>query len=152
MDTQLAQYVEEVALFWEQQGLPRIAGRILGLLMVCDPPHRSARQIAEQLSVSKGSVSTMVRLLLASGSIEVVAIPGERATHYRLSPDSIEQKLERRLQAMVGFQGLADRGLALLADAPDAQRERLLHIRDLYAFLGEELPLLIARWRQRQDG
>lgn len=150
MDDTIAHYIEEVALFWEQQGMPRIAGRILGLLMVCDPPHRSARQLAEQLSVSKGSVSMMVRLLLSSESIEIVAVPGERATYYQLSPDSMEQKLERRLRAMTGFRDLASRGLDLLDGAPAEQRARLEHIHDLYAFLEEELPLLIARWRERK--
>lgn len=147
---ELTAYVEEVALFWEGQGLPRIAGRIVGLLLVCDPPYRTPRQLAEELGASKGSVSAMTRLLLASGTIEVVPIPGERATWYQLSPDSLEQKLERRLTEMVAFRALAERGLTLLEDAPASQRERLETVRSLYAFLERELPALMERWRRER--
>ena len=31
------QYVEEVALYFEAQGLPRMIGRILGWLLICEP-------------------------------------------------------------------------------------------------------------------
>lgn len=143
----MAAYVEEVALFWTAHGLPRIAGRILGLLLVCDPPHRSATELAAELGVSKGSISSMTRLLLTSGTLEVVPVPGERATYYQLSPRSLERKLERRLAEMVAFRALTERGLRLLDGAPAAQRERLETVHSLYAFLERELPVLLERWR-----
>lgn len=147
MEAELAQYVEDVALFWEQQGLPRIAGRIMGLLLVCDPPWRSASQLADELGASKGSISTMTRLLLASGSIETRALPGDRATYFQLASQGIEHKLERRFASMVAFRALADRGLDLLVDAPEARRERLERVAHLYRFLERELPALLDRWR-----
>ena len=151
MDDALANYIEEVALYWEQQGLPRIAGRIVGLLMVCDPPHRSAGQLAEELGASKASVSTMTRLLLTAGSIEVVAIPGERLTFYALTPDGLERKLERRVTLMVSFNDLAQRGLELLADDPPERSARLQRVASLYAFMGRELPALLERWRAENE-
>jgi DNA-binding transcriptional regulator GbsR (MarR family) len=151
MDDELARFVEEAALFWEEQGLPRIAGRILAWLLVCDPPYRSARQLTEELGASKASISTMTRLLQASGTIEVVAIPGERATHFRLTPHTLGRKLERRLQAMVSFLPLARRGLELLADEPPERRERLEEVASMYAFLARELPALLERWRAERD-
>jgi DNA-binding transcriptional regulator GbsR (MarR family) len=146
----LAQFVEDVALFWEAQGLPRIAGRILGWLLVCDPPHRSSTQLAEELGASKGSVSAMTRLLRASGTIEVVPLPGERATYFQLTPAGLERKFEARIKAMIEFRVLADRGLELLADTPETQQERLREVAALYAFLERELPLLLERWREER--
>jgi len=146
-DPDLRDYIEEVALFWEAHGMPRIAGRILGLFLVCDPPHRSAKQLAATLGASKGSISAMVRLLHASGTLEVVPIPGERATYYQLSPGSLERKFEKRLLEMVAFRALAERGLELLEGEPAGRRERLEKVRSLYAFLERELPDLLERWR-----
>lgn len=143
-----AAYIEDVAMFWEAQGLPRIAGRIVGLLLICDPPHRSAGQLATELNVSKGSISAMTRLLVQGQSIHKVAIPGSRATFYALTPDSLEHKLTRRLEGMTSFKKLADRGLALLANEPDEHRERLEKVASLYAFMERELPLLLAKWRE----
>lgn len=152
MNRALAHYVEDVALHWEPYGLPRIAGRILGLLMVCDPPYRSSRQLVDELGASKGSISAMTRMLLAAGSLEVVAVPGERATYYRLARDGFERKLERRVESMVAFRRLAERGLALLADAPPERSEHLREVVSLYAFLERELPALFERWREEHRG
>lgn len=143
-------YVEDVALFLEQQGLPRIAGRIVGLLLICDPPHRTAAQMAEELGASKGSISTMTRLLLEAGTIEKVAIPGERATHYVLSEHSLEHKLERQVQRMMGFLPLAERGLKLLEKAPENRKRRLRAVRAMYAFMQREVPGLLRRWREER--
>lgn len=34
-------FIEDVGLLLEESGLPRMAGRILGLLLICNPPHQS---------------------------------------------------------------------------------------------------------------
>ncbi|EDM76107.1 hypothetical protein PPSIR1_31268 [Plesiocystis pacifica SIR-1] len=151
MNDELSAYIEDVALFWEKQGLPRIAGRIVALLLVCDPPQRSATQIATELGVSKGSVSSMTRLLLASGTIEAVALPGDRATYFRLTADSLERKFSRRLESMIGFRRLAERGLALMEDTPPEQRARLRRVAALYTFLERELPLLLDKWHAERE-
>lgn len=148
MNEERARFVEDVALHWEAHGLPRIAGRIIGLLMVCDPPHRSATQLKDELGASKGSISTMTRLLLASGTLVVVAVPGDRATYYRLAPHSFEEKMKRRLEAMVGFRDLARRGVELLEAEGSPRVEELEQVASLYAFLGDELPRLFERWRE----
>jgi DNA-binding transcriptional regulator GbsR (MarR family) len=144
------EYIEDVALFWEKQGLPRIAGRIVALLLVCDPPYRSASQLVDTLGVSKGSVSSMTRLLVNVGTIETMALPGDRATYFRLTPDGMERKFARRVESMAAFRALADRGLELLKDEPPERSERLRETAALYAFMEREIPLLWARWRQEQ--
>ncbi len=150
MDADRARFVEDVALHWETYGLPRIAGRIIGLLMVCDPPQRSARQLVQQLQASKGSVSTMTRLLMASGALETTAVPGDRATYYRLAPDSFERKMQRRLEAMVGFRRLAERGAAMLEAEGSERADELRELASMYAFFEAELPGMFERWRERQ--
>ena len=30
-------FVEDISLYFEQMGLPRMAGRVLGVLLICDP-------------------------------------------------------------------------------------------------------------------
>ncbi len=148
---ELARYVEEVALFFEGSGLPRIAGRILGLLMVCDPPHRSSAELAEELGASRGSISTMTRMLLLSGLVERVGVPGERASYYALKDDGFELRFEQVMRTIVGFRPLADRGIALLANTSPERRHRLRTLRALYVFLEKEMPALIDRWRRERD-
>ncbi len=144
-------YIESVALFFETSGLPRIAGRILGLLLVCDPPHRSSAELADAIGASRGSISTMTRMLHDSGLIERVAVPQERATYYRIDPTGFERRFEILMRTIVGFRPLADRGLDLLADASPERTRRLREIRALYVFLERSLPAMIDAWRAQRD-
>ena len=55
-----------------------------------------------------------------------------------------------QLSEVAAFGALAEHGLALLDDATPNRRERLLHVRNLYAALERALPELLARWEHEQ--
>lgn len=150
MEDALRRYIEDIALFFEKSGLPRIAGRILGLLLICDPPHRSASELAEEVGASKASVSTMTRMLLSAGLIERVGVPGERSTHFALRDDGFERTFEVRMKGLVGFGPLAERGLQLLANEGSGPSRHLRELAALYEFWGRELPLLLDKWKQER--
>jgi DNA-binding transcriptional regulator GbsR (MarR family) len=84
--TEQIQFVERVALMYERNGIPRIAGRILGWLLICDPPAQTAAELAAALHVSKGSISTMTRLLLSLGLIEHTSVRGDRRDYFHIPP------------------------------------------------------------------
>ena len=65
----------------------RSAGRILGWLMICEPPHRSAGELITDLHLSAGTVSTQTTVLERVGLAERVTFPGDRVSYYRLPPD-----------------------------------------------------------------
>jgi DNA-binding transcriptional regulator GbsR (MarR family) len=47
-----------------------MAGRILGWLLISDSPHQSSEQLVNGLEASKGSISSMTRLLIQINLIE----------------------------------------------------------------------------------
>ena len=69
-------WVEELAMALERDGLPRMAGRIFGWLLLCDPPEQTLEDLAGALHGSKASMSTMTRLLAGAGLIERMRLPG----------------------------------------------------------------------------
>ena len=148
---QLLHYIEEFGLFFEQFGLPRTAGRMLGWLLVCDPPHQTMDELTEVLQVSKSSVSTTSRMLIQSGLVEKVSFPGERKDFYRISDDAWIQAWVVRVKQTVAVRQLAERGLDLLSDETLKRRARLQTMHDLYEFLEEELPKLTERWLKEQS-
>ncbi|MEJ2288705.1 MAG: MarR family transcriptional regulator, partial [Deinococcales bacterium] len=83
---ELLAFIEEIGLAIEGQGLPRMAGRVLGALLVADPPEQSADELVATLHASRSSVSTMTRLLEGAGLIERVSRPGDRKLYYRNRP------------------------------------------------------------------
>jgi DNA-binding transcriptional regulator GbsR (MarR family) len=64
-------------------GLPRMAGRVLGELLICDPPAQSLTDLCDILQASKSSVSTTTRLLTEMGLIERVALPVPRQVYFQ---------------------------------------------------------------------
>jgi len=147
-------FLEEVGLVFEKTGLPRMAGRLFGWLLITDPPYQSPSELAEVLMASKGSVSTNVRLLMQLGLIERYVIPGERHDHYRLREDAMRRTVQHGLEDEIRmFLDLAERGLELMRDEPSARRAWLEQMRDRYRFLVEEFPAFMDRfdkWRVNQ--
>jgi DNA-binding transcriptional regulator GbsR (MarR family) len=90
-------FIEELGRFYQSTGMPRIAGRIVGLLL-CSPEPLCALDIAARLGVARGSVSTNVRLLLARGAAEAVSYPGDRVTYYRFSWRAWERGIRAQLE------------------------------------------------------
>lgn len=78
-------FIEEMGLISQDSGGPRIAGRILGLLIV-EGRELSLNQISERLAVSRASVSTNCRLLVDRGVLQLTAHGGDRQNYYQLPP------------------------------------------------------------------
>lgn len=143
-------FVEEVGLLFEQTGLPRMAGRILGWLMISDPPHQTTAELVEALMASKGSISTMTRLLIRIGLIERISLPGERHNHFRIKPGAWHQLFKDSVDQTAAFRQLIERGLELLKGKVHVNRQWLEEMRDMYAFFERELPVLLERWEQER--
>lgn len=143
------QYADEIGVYFEDHGLPRIPGRILGWLLICEPPHQSAEDLATALDISRGSVSMAMKMLLRNNAVERCTVPGSRRTHYRLRPGFwLDEAAEKARQANEWVKQ-TERGLDLLADAPPASRERLEEAREMYAFLAEQYARIETLWNER---
>ncbi|MCB9680158.1 MAG: MarR family transcriptional regulator [Alphaproteobacteria bacterium] len=149
-DVQLAHFVEEMGLVFTEMGGSRMAGRVLGRLLICDPPHQSSAELAEALMASSGSISTVTRQLVQGGMIERIAVPGERATYFRIRPGMWAESVRVRMAMLSLMRGSAERGLELLASAPAARRRRLEEFRDFYAFMEEQTPALLEAWARKR--
>ena len=139
-------FVEDFALGMERQGLFRMAGRVLGWLLISDPPEQTAGQLAAALQASKGSISAAMKFLIPTGMVERQPRPGQRRDYYAM-PAHVWADLVRRQSVQYGqFRSIIERGLALLEGAPAARRVRLQELHDLYDWLDREMPALWERW------
>ncbi len=142
-------FVEDVGIFFEQSGLPRMAGRILGWLLICDTPQQSTNELVEALKASKGSISTITRLLIRIGLIERFSLPGIRHDYFRIKPGVWHQLIKESQVQTTAMRQLAERGLELLKDKPPLNRQQLEEMRNMYAFFEREYPALLERWEQK---
>lgn len=116
------QFVERMGLLVEEDGWPRIAGRILGFLTLT--VHAcSLDEIASALDVSRASVSTDARRLMQSGLLERLSRPGDRRDYYRLAPDSVRSSLRDRIDRLRRYHELIESAASLgLGGAKAASR------------------------------
>jgi DNA-binding transcriptional regulator GbsR (MarR family) len=116
--------------------------------LISDPAYQSSGELAEKLRASKGSISTMTRLLLEMNLIERIARPEDRRDYFQIKPGAWSEIIMFEASEFGIGRKLAERGLELLKNESPAQLERLKEAHDLYAFLESETPLLIERWNK----
>ena len=152
-DTQAEEkhFVEEVGIAFEQTGLPRAAGRIFGWLLISDPPQQSVSELTEALMASRGSISSMTRLLIQIGLIDRISLPGVRHEYFHLRPDAWQHMIKHGLEDEITmFRQLAEHGLELLADKNPLTREGLEEMSDIYIFFEREFPALMESWEKER--
>jgi DNA-binding transcriptional regulator GbsR (MarR family) len=142
----LAEFVEEIGIHLDRAGLPPMAGRVLGHLLVSEPAEQSAADLEEALGASKGAISMTTSLLMKVGLVERTRIPGDRRGYFVIREGIWTKLLHQQVEQTRAMRELADRGLAILADCDPARRRRLEELRDLHAFYEREFPLLLEKW------
>ncbi|WP_162620535.1 GbsR/MarR family transcriptional regulator [Limimaricola cinnabarinus] len=93
LDEVRSDFIEKIGLIAQNDGLPRIAGRIFALLLF-DGEIVSFGEIAERLQVSRGSVSSATRLLEDRGLLKRVGKPGQRQDFFRLADNPYRNMLD----------------------------------------------------------
>lgn len=116
-------FIESMGRQFEEDGAPRIAGRLFGFLMIQEEPC-SLDDVAEQLQVSKGSASSNARLLEQLGIAERVTRAGDRRDYYQISPDIGERTLERAVQGLGRMLQRLRRGAESVGELSPAVRQR----------------------------
>jgi DNA-binding transcriptional regulator GbsR (MarR family) len=144
-------FIEQMGLMGETLGFSRIAGRMVGAFLI-DPRARSLDEIAEELQVSKASVSTNARVLEQHGLLERHALPGDRRDFYRMSDHPWEQMFalaRQRLAKMVQF---FEQSIAQMPPQMEQTRARLEVWRRFHAFMLADLDDKQQRWRTQFCG
>jgi DNA-binding MarR family transcriptional regulator len=138
-------FIESMGLFFERQGVPRIGGRILGLLMLVEEP-LALGELAELLRVSPASVSTNIRQLQASGTVEPASIPGDRRHYYVFNSAGWDHRLELANSSMDALGRLCQDALAMPGLS---NRHKLREAVEFCDFYRQELAGAAERWRAR---
>ena len=146
-------FIERMGLAAENDGLSRIAGRLFGALILHSEP-RSLDDLAEQLGVSKASVSTEARRLVDRGVAERIGKAGDRRDYYSLTTDFFAQIIRFRLSRWASLHRLAREMQTAQADAePQLVRDRFAYIDEFNAFVLARVEDALREWdgHERQE-
>jgi hypothetical protein len=149
MQDELWHFVDEVGEWTARAvGLPPMTGRVLGWLLVCDPPEQTAAELAEALGASSGSISAATRMLVGTRMVDRLRVRGERADRFRFRSDAFDEQIMDPGTAHV--RALLARGMTALAGEPPARRRRLEELDEFYAWWQARAPGLVEEWHEYQ--
>lgn len=139
-------FIEQMGLIMSVDGLPRIGGRLLGLLLITDGDV-SLDDIARRLRVSKPSVSINARLLEQRGVIEKVSRAADRRDYYRIADDVIGRTMQQRLNRLQRLQSCIANARSSMPGAPPRVTARLDDFSAACTHLGDLTANALTRWR-----
>jgi DNA-binding MarR family transcriptional regulator len=144
-------FTDRVAGFYAREyGFPPVAGRLLGYLLICQPPQRTITDLSEELRASRTAITTAVALLERYRAVRRTRSAGQRADHVSLDPRALDPTgfaaESYRTQA-----ALAREALDLLADGESDRRAIVAEAAEFYDFLAERMPALLAEWHARRS-
>ena len=141
------QFVEDYGVFVESRGqLPRMAGRIMGQLLLTNDELQTQADLCQALQASAGAISATLRLLVERGYVERVSLPGVRKDYYRIAEEIWTRNLERAQKHYDDFTELTARGLEISAHYNEGAQARLREMRDLAQIEASHFEQLLAHW------
>src|SRR4051812_12696855 len=146
MNGPTAHFIERMGLALESDGLPRIAGRIFGLLLVSEDA-LSLDELAAELGVSKASVSTNARLLEQRGVLERISRPADRRDYYEVPRDLFSQTMEQRLIRWERFNSAIRAARTSLPIRSREVLQRLEEFEKAYGYMSRIIREALAQWQ-----
>ncbi len=144
-----SEIIEKTGLLFEQFGMTRMSGRILGYLMVNDEPQVSFDEFTRELGASKSTISTNLRVLLQMVYIRQVTLHGDRKTYYTLNNElSWTDNIKARSGTIVVFLNLFSQALEVRSDPRDNSSVWLKKAHLFYEFSERMVPIIIDEWRK----
>jgi len=139
-------FVEQIAMQFADWGFPRMAGRVLFVLMTADEPGLSAADLGDRLDASAAAISGAVRYL---GQLRLVVrepVPGSRRDVYRLADNAWYTAAMTELSLYQAIISASESVLAALGDTESPSRARIAEMRDFFTFFQSEMSGLLAKW------
>ncbi len=142
----LREIVEQLGRLLAEWGLPRMAARVIFVLMTADEPSLTAGELAERLGASPAAISGGVRYLTHIHMVARDVVPGSRRDRYRLVDDSWYEVTLEKMTLLTTLADIARSGVDAAGGPGTPAGARLAGMRDFYDFVQEELPAMLDRW------
>ncbi|MFD8522290.1 hypothetical protein ACFV2D_20085 [Streptomyces capillispiralis] len=151
-------FVEKVAQYYfENDGMPHDRGRVVGWMMICDPPEQTAADIEKALGVPRAAIDRIVdQLTPENDPVSVFERTGSLQENYtvRLRENSWGPKVRGIFSEFPDFHRVAADGLAALRaeNVPEERLTRLANMERFLGFVSTEMPAILERYERRGTG
>lgn len=139
-------FVEDVARLLTPWGVPPVAARLYGHLLLCSRPV-SLDQITEELGISKSSASVAARLLESYRWARRHSEPGTKRALYAVA-DDYEAMIEQQNRLLDALSDELTAGAEIAASK--AVSARLEEMADFYRLMRGAMEDALSRWKRGQ--
>ncbi len=115
--------IEYIGRNAEQEGMQPVAGRVMALLMVMDKEQYTFDEIVEELSISKSSASTALKILQLKEIVEYETKPGDRKRYFQIKRHDPFYLFEKVKKSMIQKNQLMTQIIELKAD-PESENSK----------------------------
>jgi DNA-binding transcriptional regulator GbsR (MarR family) len=144
-------FADHVGRFYARRyAFPPMVGRVLGYLLVCEPPEQSIAELSEALLASRSAITGALDVLERLHTIRRSRAAGERMDRVRLDFSSAQT----RGFDLTEYQELGDlarEGLEVLKDAPLERKADALEMAAFADFLVEQTRRMQKEWETHRD-
>ena len=143
-------FIQDYGLGYQSFGLPKLMGKVVGLLLYQGEP-LSLDDITEELRVSKGPVSQIMRRLREHHLVRRIWVPGSRRDYYQAEPDIFGQAFANHARLQGQNLALARKYHELIrrsdADLPASFAGRMDEMDRFYTLMNKHLDNFLTEWK-----
>ena len=144
------EFIQDYGLGYQSFGLPKLMGKVVGLLLYHGEP-LSLDDITEQLHVSKGPVSQIMRRLREHNLVRRIWVPGSRRDFYQAEPDIFGQAFTNHARLQSQNLALARKYTEQIAASgdqlPGSFAERMQEMERFYTLMNKHLNNFLTEWK-----
>ncbi len=144
------EFIQDYGLGYQSFGLPKLMGQVVGLLLYHGDP-LSLDDITNELQVSKGPVSQIMRRLREHNLVRRVWVPGSRRDFYEAEPDIFGQAFANHAKLQSQNLFLARKYTTLIQEGksglPESFAARMAEMDRFYTLMNKHLMNFLSEWK-----
>jgi DNA-binding transcriptional regulator GbsR (MarR family) len=140
--------VEKIGVFFEKTGFQPAMGRIVGLLLISDPPYKTFDQIKQSLRLSKGAVSNALNVLISREFIDYLTMAGDRKRYFQLRVPLVLSYFQKQFERQAEFRELLREVLEVRSHEYPNYNTGLNEICEFLDFMSVEMGQAIGKWEK----
>jgi DNA-binding transcriptional regulator GbsR (MarR family) len=144
-------YTDRLGQFFASySGIPPVAGRLLGYLIVCKPERQSINDLASALKASRSAIVGAAQLLENRHVVKRTRVAGNRNDLISFDVDGFENR-GFDATAYLQMATLFKEGFSYVNDTAVERQSHLQELVDFAQFLAERMPILQKDWLEYRD-
>lgn len=142
--------IERIGVVFEKSGVPPVAARVIGHLMMAEPPYLSFDELVEATQASKSSVSNSVKFLQTEGLIDYITFAGDRKRYFQLYADTWLEIQKDRVKSLASLRSIIQETVAIRSSQYPEFNHTLKEVVDLYGELEHKILKVIEEWEKKK--